>query len=184
VILLDYILEAEALRKDCLRPDVLRDYALPEWEMLMRLRIGEIEVFGRTQEEYQRWVEHLRSNNLPVDVPSAAWSRLSVLSIAVDVERAFSQLRETGTAEIDSLDCSIHLELDGSKVRVWVRRDRVGQALLTDVHAGFTAFAERVRLDFLAICPELRGHVTLGTWFRGEPREPTTGEPGSVIYLP
>ncbi len=73
------------MRQACRRRDLLTDYAFPEWEMLMRLCIGSVEVFGQSDEDYQAWLESLRRNNVRLDIPSPAWSRLSVLWIATGV---------------------------------------------------------------------------------------------------
>jgi hypothetical protein len=178
---LDYILEADALREACRHHDLLTDLELSEWEMLMRLRIGDVEVFGQTDEEYQAWLEHLRRNNIPLDVPSPAWSRLSVLWIATTVDDAFVRLQEKGHSELSSLDCVIHLVQQGETVRVFLSHDRVGQASMAESHAAFAVFADRVRDDFLAVCPALINHVTLGYWFRREPNPPQVLPPPILL---
>lgn len=184
MIEMDYILDADAIRKECQRSDLLMDYTLSEWEMLMRLRIGSVEVFGHTEEEYQRWMADLKSNNISLNVPSSAWSLLSVLSIAVSVDSAFHHLREERHTEIDSLDSVIRLSRQDEMVTVSVSRDWFAQASYEELKMAFAAFAERVRQDFLALCPQLRDHVTLGSWFRGERGLSDSEKPQDVIYLP
>src|SRR5207248_8543328 len=115
---------------------------LSEWEMLVRLRVDDVEVLGQTGEEYQRWMKDLESNNVSLQVPSSAWSLLSVLSIAVSVDSAFCRLREEGHADIDSLDCVIRMARQDDNVTVHVRHDRIGRASYGEMYAAFTAFAE------------------------------------------
>lgn len=184
MIEIDYIFDADAVRDGCQRQDLLSDYTLPEWEMLVRLRVNGIEVFGQTEEEYQRWKRDLESNNVSLPVPSSAWSLLSVLSIAVSADSTFGRLQEEGYGDIDSLDCVIRLARQDDAVTIYIRRDRIGRASYAEMHAAFTAFAERVRRDFLSLCPRLRDHVTLGPWFRGEADSAIVEEPQDIIHLP
>jgi len=177
---IDYILEEDALRQACRRRGLLTDYAFSEWEMLMRLRVGDVEVFGRSDEDYQVWLETLRRNNLPLDIPSPAWSRLSVLWIATGIEVAFTHLGEKGYGDLGSLDCAIRLARQDDTVTVSLG-DRVGQAPMVELYVAFAGFAEQVRHDFLAICPRLADHVTLGPWFRREDTPPV--EPLPAILL-
>lgn len=174
---LDYILEADTLRDACQHDDFLTDGG----EMLMRLRLDTVEVFGQTEDAYHAWQEHLRRNNLPLHVPSSAWLPLSVIWIATSVEEAFTRLREEGHSDLLSLASAIHLEQQGETVAVYLSRERVGQALLTEVHAAFVAFAERVRDDFLALCPQLTDHATLGYWFRREDAPPPQVSPPPIL---
>jgi hypothetical protein len=160
------------------------DYELPEWEMPMRLRIDSTEVFGSTQEEYQQWLDRLRRYNVPVPVPSSAWTPLSVLWIAAEIDDVFRHLRDKGIAQLNSLDTVIDLEREGDLVKVFLWRDRTGQAPFAELYSAFKSFAERVRHDFLSVCPELQDHVSLGTWFRTGRSNPATREQSTPIYLP
>lgn len=169
------------MRQACQRCDLLTDYAFSEREMLMRLRVGDVEVFGQSDENYQVWLENLQRNNLPLDIPSPAWSRLSVLWIATGVEGAFTRLREKGYGDLGSLDCAIRLVQQDNTVTVYISDDRTSQAPMVELYAAFADFADRVRRDFLAICPRLADHVTLGPWFRQEDEPPVTLPP--VILL-
>jgi len=177
----DYIFEADVLREACRQSDLRTDYALSEWEMLLRLCVGDVEVLGRSDEDYHAWLKNLRRYNVALHIPSPAWSRLSVLWIASSVESAFARLREEGHSDLDSLDCAIHLVQQDDMVTVFLSRDRVGQAPMAEMYAAFAAFAERVRRDWLAICPQLTDHVTLGPWFRGEGESPEV--PSEPILL-
>lgn len=167
---LDYILDIAVLQDTCEHDDRLAD--LDEWEMLMRLRIGAVEVFGHTDDEYHAWQESLRRHDVSLHVPSPAWSRLSVLWIASSVEEAFSALQRDGHSDLPSLDCVIRLVRHDENVAVTLRPDRTGHAPLVEVQAAFEAFAERVRTDFLAVCPRLAAHPSLGYWFRNEDPPP------------
>jgi hypothetical protein len=151
----------------------LTDRGLLDWEMLMRLRIGAVEVFGHTDEEYRAWLERLQRYGLPQDVPSPAWTRLSVLWIAVCVEEAFARLHQEGRSDLPSLASVIYLEQAGETVAVFLSRERVGQAPLAEVQAAFAAYAERVRDDFLAICPALQTTSRLATGSGARTRHPT-----------
>lgn len=181
---IDYILDADALRNECRYQDLLSDYTLPEWEMLMRLRVGEVEVFGHTEEEYQRWMANIESNKLSLHVPSSAWSFLAVLSVAVSVDSAFDRLREDGRSDIDVIEGVILMERQDNIAMIYIDRDRVGQASVEEMYSAFASFAGRVRDDFLSICPQLRDHVTLGPWFKGHAKSAIVEEPRNVIYLP
>lgn len=181
---IDYILDAQALRDKCQHQDILSDYTLSEWEMLMRLRIGNVEVLGHTRENYESWMVNLERNKVSLKVPSEAWSLLSVLAIAVSVEDAFAHLRAEGHADIDSLDCVMRLTQRDDMVMAHVDPRLVGVAPYVELYAAFAAFAQRVRDDFLSICPQLRHHVTLGAWFRGEDSLSNDERQKSIIYLP
>lgn len=181
---IDYIFDADACWHRCQEQDVLVDQSLLDWEMLMRLRMGDVEVLGYTEEEYQRWMNDLKRFDLSLQVPSSAWSLVSVLSIAISIEGAFRQLRESDHADIDSLDFVMRLDKRGDLVLAHIRRDRIGQALYREMYPAFAGFAERVRNDFLTVCPRLRDHLTLGPWFRGEANAVSVEEPSQVIYLP
>lgn len=182
VIDLDYIPDLDTLRRKC--PGLPTDYELLEWEMLMRLRIDDVEVFGSTEEEFQRWLDRLRRNNLPLRVPSSAWTNLSVLWIALGVDEAFRRLKEAGTAALNSLDSLVHLACHDDLVRIYLRKDRIGQAPFGELYSVFESFAERVRGDFLSACPGLEDHVTLGPWFRTGKLEPAQTEYSEPIHLP
>jgi hypothetical protein len=183
---LEYIFDADLVASQCAHPDVLVDYAIIDLEMLVRLRVGDVEVFGQSEEGYQRWAEHLRQHHLALHVPSSAWALLSVLSIAVSVQGAFRRLRDDGQAVIDSLDCVIRLARQGDEVSVQVGHDgvRVGRAAYTKLYNVFTSFAERVRCAFLSVYPHLAEHVTLGPWFRGEADRPIDGTGTTLTVAP
>jgi len=184
MIEMDYVFDVRSLRQECQGQDLLSDYTLSEREMLMRLHVDGVEVFGQAEDEYQRWMDKLESNNVSLHVPSSAWTLLSVLSIAASVDSAFYRLRKTGRSDVDSLDCVIRMTQLRGIVTVYIRTDRVGQASYKDMYATFTLFAERVRRDFLSVCPQLRNHVTLGPWFRGEDGSVDMNRSQEILYLP
>lgn len=179
----DYFFEADALRHLCEDGKALTDLDLTEWEMLMRLSVGEVEVLGQSEEHYQRWRDQLKRDNITLDVPSAAWCRVPILSVAMSVEDAFSRLHEDGYAELATIDEPvIRLTQTGDLVTIRVDHDRAGYAPRAELYDVLAAFADRVRDDFLAVCPQLRDHRQLGWWFRGDDPPPPL-EP-YIIHLP
>ncbi len=181
---IDYIFEEDYVRDACQRQNLISDYSVADWEMLMRFRVGDVEVFGQTEEEYQRWLERLRSYHLALNPPSSAWSTLSVLSIAVSVSAALRSLREVGQAELPSLDSIVRLTQEGGVVTVCMRPDRIGQAPYAEMHEALQSFEMRVRRDFLSACPQLSMHVSLGWWFRGETPSAPSEQPQNTIIMP
>ena len=181
---LEYIFEKAWLMDACQDPGLVFDDSVSEWEMLMRLRLGDVEVFGNTESEYQRWLERLRRYKVTRIPPSSSWTTLSVLWIAMSISSAFFDLTEKGQAELPSLDCVIRMERHEDAVIISSHPGRIGRAPYADVQDAFFSFASRVRQDFLSVCPQLRQHGTLGWWFRGETAPSALGKPGNVILLP
>lgn len=184
---LEYILDVEALRIACQSDDaqMLPDYAFLELEMPARLRIGDVDVFGHSADEYEQWMRSLANHNLPSQVPLPAWTLLPVLSLAISSGDAFARLNAQGHADIDAIDAVIWLEQQrGPIVEIYMSRDRIGRASLAELQAGFASFAERVRQGFLSVCPQLRDHATLGPWFKGVHSFVDSLQSQEIIRLP
>jgi hypothetical protein len=182
VIEIDYIFDAATVDDACRGGTITTDYSLPEWEMQVRLRVGDVEVLGHTEEEDQQWMEELKRHQAALIVPSSAWTLLEVVSIAASVDSACQQLQAAGRGVLVGIEQDIWLERRADDVLITFRHDRVGRAPAPEVYDALMSFAQRVRQDFLSACPVLRDHVTLGWWFRGEDRPPATE--GHVIHLP
>lgn len=168
---LDYVFEVNELRRECQRADILSDTDLKyELSMPMRLRMGETEIFELTEEEYQSQAFRDR-------LPSAAWDFIPVLKIAAFVDTYFSRLRKEGYCDIIFLDPDLRLTLHGDIVTVgyFYAGAPQGRAPYEDLYDVFATFSERVRHEFLSICPMLIDHVELGEWFRRGGNDPASG---------
>jgi hypothetical protein len=162
VVELDYIFEAVVLQRECQRPDILSDTDL-KYDLVMptRLQVGGTEILALTETEYQT---HAFRDRLP----SAAWDFIPVLMIAAFVDTHFRRLREQGYSDIIFLDPDLRLTLHGDIVTVsyFYSGAPHGEARYDELYSAFVAFGERVRRDFLSVCPILRDYEELGVWFK------------------
>lgn len=159
---LDYIFEDNTLRTECQNTDILSDTSLKyDIQMPVRLLVGGTEVFDLTTVKFINYTPH-------VHLPSSAWDYIPVLQMAAFVDEHFLQLREQGYCDIIFLDPDLRLTLHGDIVRVsyFFSGAPYGEAPYEEIYNSFSIFSERVRHDFLAVCPVLQEHIELGAWFR------------------
>jgi len=137
LIEIDYIFNAARVRDACSSGTIAMDHSLPEWEMLVRLQADHVEVLGRTDTEHQSWMDQLKHDNSALSVPSADWSLLEIISVAVSIDSALQQLHTMGRAALEGIEqADITLEYRGDDVLIAFRHDRVGRASATDLTEG------------------------------------------------
>ncbi len=93
---------------------------------------------------------------------------LPVLMFALFGQERFRRLHERGTDAILILEPDLKRVSHGPSVSIGYEYKSAprGEAPYDEIYDAFTASGNRVRRDFLAVCPDLAQHTKLGSWFR------------------